>query len=82
LEEFDEEKASKEINNYINDLLIPLLDLIKEIIFNENDYEYNFNSENKDEFLSYYLFIKLKKERNNFKKFYDEIKSKLNKEQI
>ena len=81
LDDFDEEKASKEINNYINDLLIPLLDIIKEIIFNEADYEYNFNLDDKDEFLSYYLFIKLKKERNNFQKFYDEIKSKLFKEQ-
>ena len=81
LDDFDEEKASKEINNYINDLLIPLLDIIKEIIFNEADYEYNFDLDNKDEFLCYYLFIKLKKERNNFQKYYDEIKSKLNKEQ-
>ena len=82
LDDFDEEKASKEINNYINDLLMPLIDIIKEIIFNEAEYEYNFNLDIKDEFLSYYLLIKIKKERNNFHKFYDEIKSKLNKEQI
>ena len=83
LDYYDEpEKVSNEINNYINNLLIPLLDLIKEIIFNESDYEYNLSSNYKDEFLSYYLFIKLKKERNNFENFYNEIKLKLNKKEV
>ena len=78
LDYFNVENAAEEINNYINNLLIPLLDMIKDIIDNETDYEYNLSLENKDEFLSYYLFIKLKKNRNNFQRLYDEIKSKLN----
>ena len=77
----EEEKISNEINNNINNLLIPLLDLIKEIIFNESDYEYNLSYNYKDEFLCYYLFIKIKKERNNWENIYNEIKSKLNKDE-
>ena len=79
---YDEEKASSEINNYIDNLLIPLLDIIKDVINNESNYEYNLNEDNKDEFLSYYLFIKIKKERNNFEKYYNEIKSELNKDKL
>ena len=62
-------------------MLIPLLDLIKEIIFKESDYEYNLSSNYKDEFLCYYLFIKIKKERNNWDNIYNEIKTKLNKDE-
>ena len=81
LDEFDE-SSQDEINNYINNLLMTLLEIIMDVINNESDYEYNLNKDSKDEFLSYYLFIKIKKERNNFQKYYDEIKSKLNNDQI
>ena len=73
----DEEMVSEEINNFINNLLIPLLNIFKDILINESDYKYNLSQENKDEFISYYLFLELKKQRNNFEKLYNEIKSKL-----
>ena len=83
LDYFDEDDINKEINNYIDNLLIPLLEIIKEYIYDEeNDYEYKLSSENEDEFLSYYLFIKLKKEKNNFEKIYEEIKSILDDDKI
>ena len=78
LDYYDQDDINKEINNYIDNLLLPLLDIIKDYINNdENEYEYKLSTENEDEFLCYYLFIKLKKERNNFEKIYKEIKSKL-----
>mgnify|MGYP002625676354 FL=1 len=73
----DEENVSKEINNFIDNLLIPLLNIYKDILINESDYKYNLSQESKDEFISYYLFIELKKQRNNFEKLYKEIKSEL-----
>ena len=83
LDYYDQDDINKEINNYIDNLLIPLLEIIKEYIYDEeNDYEYKLSSENEDEFLSYYLFIKLKKEKNNFEKNYEEIKSILDDDKI
>ena len=67
-------RSSKEINSYIDNLLIPLIEYFKDIIINESKYEYNFSLKDKDEFMSYYLFIKLKKDRKNFEKYYKEIK--------
>ena len=72
LDYFDDE-SPKEINSLIDNLLLPLLEYIKDIIINEEKYQYNLSLKNKDEFMSYYLFIKLKKDRNNFVKIYQEI---------
>ena len=83
LDYFDQDDINKEINNYINNLLMPLLDIVKDYIFDEeNEFEYALSPENEDEFLCYYLFVKLKKEKNNFEKIYEEIKSKLDNENI
>lgn len=67
----------KEINLLIDELLLPLLEYLKDIIKNESKYQFNLSEKGKDEFLSYYLFIKLKKDRKNFAKIYQEI-SKIN----
>ena len=78
LDEYDENRHPIEINKYIDNILLPLLEWFKDIAINEADYEYNLRQENIDEFLSYYLFVKLKKERNNFTKIYHQIKNDLN----
>ena len=68
---------TQEVNLLIDELLLPLLEYVKDIINNESKYQINLSEKNKDEFLSYYLFIKLKKDRKNFDKIYQEIKSKI-----
>ena len=73
LDYYDDE-SPKEINSLIDNLLSPLLNYIKDIIINETKYEFNLSVQNKDELISYYLLIKLKKERKNFLKHYEEIK--------
>lgn len=80
LDEFDDESPQK-LKLFIDDLLLPLLEYFKDIIINESKYEYNLSLKDKDEFISYYLFIKLKKDRKNFEKIYQQIKSKLNNSQ-
>ena len=79
---FDESFQTEKINSYIDNLIMPLLEFIKEIIFNESKYEYKLSKKDKDIFLSYYLFIKLKKERKNFEKYYQEIKNNLKEESL
>ena len=77
LDYFDQQ-SPKKINSLIDNLLVPLLVIIKDIIKDESKYEYNFSPKEKDEFISYYLFIKLKKERKNFGKYYNEVKDFIN----
>ena len=66
-----------EVNLLIDELLLPLLDCVKDIINNESKYQINLSEKNKDEFISYYLFLKLKKDRINFGKIFQEIISKI-----
>ena len=68
----------EEINLLIDELLLPLLTYIIDIINNESKYQFNLSEKDKDEFLSYYLFIKLKKDRKNFSKIYEKIELKIN----
>ena len=79
--EYSDHFHSENINAYIDNLIMPLFEYIKEIIFNESKYEYNLSNKDKDIFLSYFLFIKLKKERQNFEIYYKEIKNNINKEE-
>ena len=76
--DFYDDQSPKEINSLIDNLLLPLLEYFKDIILHESKYEYNFSKEGKDEFISYYLFLKLKKERKHFEQYYQEINDKLN----
>ena len=73
---FDDE-SPKRIKDSIDNILLPLLEYIKDMIINESNYEYNFSIKNKDEIISYYLLLKLKTDRNNFMKYYKEIKGVL-----
>ena len=68
---------TQELNIVIDELLLPLLEYVKEIINNESKYQINLSEKNRDEFLSYYLFLKLKKDRKNFGKIFQEIISKI-----
>ena len=68
---------TQEVNILIDELLLPLLEYVKEIINNESKYQINLSEKNRDEFLSYYLFLKLKKDRKNFGKIFQEIISKI-----
>ena len=76
-----DDQSTKEINSLIDNLLLPLLEYFKDIIINESKYEYNFLDKEKDEFLSYYLFVKLKNDRKNLEKYYKEMKELLNNNQ-
>ena len=68
---------TQEVNILIDELLLPLLEYVKEITNNESKYQNNLSEKNRDEFLSYYLFLKLKKDRKNFGKIFQEIISKI-----
>ena len=75
LDYFDD--SPQKIKSFMDDLLLPLLNIIKDMIFNESKYEYNLSLEDKDEFLSYDLFIQLKKDRAIFPKKFYELKDTL-----
>ena len=76
--DYYDDQSPKEINSLLDNLLLPLLEYIKDIILSDSKYEYNFSTKDKDEFISYYLFLKLKKEKKNFEKYFQEINDVLN----
>ena len=77
LDEYDEPQDIL-YNKIIKELLKPLLDLIKSIIFNESKNGKKLSINDKDEFLSYILLLELKLNRNNFMNLYNEIKKLIN----